>query len=239
MQPPAVGVEVGHDFDGQYPCVESLGIFEIIVPDLIDVIAKECGHPTFGCLITGIVIKAGFMGRFCMNSDDCRGIIVDVFIVEGEAGGTYKFLVAMVGLVIGGLREDGREGMNTLQLVIINDHEDRDKLLSDGEEVIIGWLSFEGGEGVRGLFEEVGDCIRLHVAMRLEKKLPRSRFLGYLRAVENRDEDDQSDCVRECELRVLGAFGDKSESVGSRDCDCSSSSFVCIKFELDLHCRER
>ena len=75
--------------------------------------------------------------------------------------------------------------------------------------------------------------------MRLEKKLLRSRFLGYLRAVENHDEDDQSDCIGEGELRVLGAFGDKSESVGSRDCDCSSSSFVCIKFELDLHCRER
>ena len=112
MQTPAVGVEVGHDFDGQDPCVESLGIFEIIVPDLINDIAKECGHPTFGCLITGVVIKAGFMGRFCMNSDDCCGIVGDVFIIEGEAGGTYEFLVAMVGLVLGGLREDGRGNGN-------------------------------------------------------------------------------------------------------------------------------
>jgi len=76
----------------------------------------------------------------------------------------------MVGLVLGGIREDGHYGMNnTLQLVIINDHEDRDKLLLDGEEVIISWLPFEGGEG-RGLFEEAGDCARRHVAMRLEKK---------------------------------------------------------------------
>ena len=78
------------------------------------------------------------MGRFCMNSDDCRGIVCNFCIVEGESGGTYELLVAMVGLVLGGLCEDGREGINTLQLVIINDHEDRDKLLLDGEEVIIG-----------------------------------------------------------------------------------------------------
>jgi hypothetical protein len=45
MQTPAVGVKVGHDFDGHDPSEESLGIFEIIVPDLIDDIAKECGHP--------------------------------------------------------------------------------------------------------------------------------------------------------------------------------------------------
>jgi len=179
------------------------------------------------------------MGRFCTNSDDCRGVVGDVFIIEGEVGGTYKFLVAMVSLVLGGLREDGHEGMNTLQLIIINDHEDRDKLLSDDEEVIIGWLPFEGGEGVSGLFEKAGDCVRRHVSMRLEKKLLRSRFLGYRRAVENRNDDDQRDCIGEGELRVLGAFGDETESVGSRDHDCSSSSFVCIKFELDLHCQER
>jgi hypothetical protein len=58
-------------------------------------------------------------------------------------------------------------------------------------------------------------------------------------AVENRDDDDQSDCVGKGELMVLGAFGDSSESVGSRDCDCSSGGLVGIKFELDFHCRER
>ena len=239
MQTLTVGVEVGHDVDGQDPCVESLGVFEIIVPDLINNIAKESRDSTFGGLITGVVIKAGFMGRFCMNSDDCRGVIVDVFIVEGEAGGTYEFLVAMVGLVLGDLCEDGHEGMNTLQLVIINDHEDRDKLLSDGEEVIIGWLPVKGREGVRGLFDEAGDSVRRHVAKRLAKKLLRSSFLGYRRAVENRDDDDQRDCVGKGEWRVLGAFGDLTESVGSRDRDCSLSGFIGIKFELDFHCRER
>ena len=37
----------------------------------------------------------------------------------------------------------------------------------------------------------------------LEKKLLRSRFLGYRQAVENRDDDDQSDCMGKGELRVL------------------------------------
>ena len=74
-----------------------------------------------------------------------------------------------------------------------------------------------------------------------EENLLGSSFLGYSRtgAVENRDDDDQSDCVGEGELRVLGAFGDSSESVGSCDCDCSSGGLVGIKFELDFHCRER
>ena len=58
-------------------------------------------------------------------------------------------------------------------------------------------------------------------------------------AVENRYDDDQSDSVGEGELRVLGAFGDSSESVRSRDCDCSSGGLVGIKFVLDFHCRER
>ena len=76
---------------------------------------------------------------------------------------------------------------------------------------------------------------------KLEGNLLGSSFLGYSRAgaVENCYDDDQSNCVGKGELRVLGAFGDASESVGSRDCDCSSGGFVGIKFKLELHCRER
>ena len=59
-------------------------------------------------------------------------------------------------------------------------------------------------------------------------------FLGYSRAgaVENRNDDDQSDSVGEGELRGLGAFGDSSESVGSRDCDSCSGGLVGIKSNL-------
>ena len=74
-----------------------------------------------------------------------------------------------------------------------------------------------------------------------QRNLLGSNLLGYSRAgaVENRDDDDQSDCIGEGELRLLGAFGDSSEFVGSRNCDCSSGGLVVIKFELDFHCRER
>jgi hypothetical protein len=71
----------------------------------------------------------------------------------------------MAGFVLGGVREDGREGMDFFQLVIRNDHEEKEMTLSDGEEVIIGWLPFEGGEGVGGLFEEASDCVRCHVVI--------------------------------------------------------------------------
>ena len=56
--------------------------------------------------------------------------------------------------------------------------------------------------------------------------------------VEDRNDDDQGNGVCEGKLRVLGAFGDSGESVGSQDCDCGSGGFVGIKFELDFHCRE-
>ena len=63
-----------------------------------------------------------------------------------------------------------------------------------------------------------------------KKNLLGSSFLGHSRtgAVENRDDDDQSDCVGKGELRILGAFRDSSESIGSCDCDCSSGGFVGI-----------
>ena len=40
------------------------------------------------------------MGCLCMNSDDSRGVVGDVFIVEREAGGTYELVVAMFGFVV-------------------------------------------------------------------------------------------------------------------------------------------
>ncbi len=109
MQPAAVGVEEGHDLDGRDLSVEGLGVFEIVVPDLINNIAKKFCNATFGRFVTGVVIEAGFMGRLCTNPEDCRGIVGDVFIVEGEADGTYEFGIAMVRFVLGGLRIAVRE----------------------------------------------------------------------------------------------------------------------------------
>jgi hypothetical protein len=78
MQPPTVGVEEGHDVDGRDLGVESIGVFEIVVPDLVDDIAEKFRNATFGRFVTGVVIKAGFVGLLCTNSDDSRGIVGDV-----------------------------------------------------------------------------------------------------------------------------------------------------------------
>ena len=39
MQTPTVGIEEGDDFQGRHLCVEGFGIFEVVVPDLIDYVA--------------------------------------------------------------------------------------------------------------------------------------------------------------------------------------------------------
>jgi hypothetical protein len=58
-------------------------------------------------------------------------------------------------------------------------------------------------------------------------------------AVEDWDNDDQSNSICKDELRVLSAFGDPSESVGSRNGNGGSGSFIGIKFKLDFHCRKQ
>jgi hypothetical protein len=105
----------------------------------------------------------------------------------------------MFGFVLDGLREDGREGVDSIQLIIWNDHEKGKERFPDGKQVVIRWFPFEGGKGVICLFEETGDGVRSHGEMKLKDNLLGSSFLGYSRAgaVENRDDDDQSDCVGE------------------------------------------
>jgi len=149
VQAAAVGVEEGHDFDGRDLSVEGLGVFEIVVPDLIDHVAKEFRNASFGRFVTGVVIEAGFVGRLRTNSDDCRGVI---FIVEGKADGTNEWGVAVFGFVLGGVRENSREQMDAVQLIIRDDHEERQNTLSDGEEIVVRWFPFERGKGVVRLF---------------------------------------------------------------------------------------
>ncbi len=61
-QLPAVGIKVGHDLKGRDLCVESLGILQAVVPNLIHDVAEESGDAMFGCFIAGVVINAGFVG---------------------------------------------------------------------------------------------------------------------------------------------------------------------------------
>jgi hypothetical protein len=97
------------------------------------------------------------MGHLCTNSDDCCGVVGDVFIVERKAGGTYEFGVAMFGFLLDGLREDGREGVDSIQLIIWNDHEEGKECFPDGKQIVICWFPFKRGKGVIRLFEETGD----------------------------------------------------------------------------------
>jgi hypothetical protein len=107
------------------------------------------------------------VGRLRTNSDDCRGVIGDVFIVEGKADGTNERGFAVFGFVLGGVHEDSREQMNAIQLVIGDEHEERQNTLSNGKEIIVRWFPFERGKGVIRLFEEAGDVIRRHVEMKI------------------------------------------------------------------------
>ena len=102
------------------------------------------------------------MGHLCTNSNDSRGVVGNVFIVEREAGGTYELVVAMFGFVLDGLREDGHEGVDSVQLVVGNDHEEGKKRFPDGKQVVIRWFPFERGKDIVSLFEEAGDGIRHH-----------------------------------------------------------------------------
>jgi hypothetical protein len=55
-------------------------------------------------------------------------------------------------------------------------------------------------------------------------------------AVEDRDDDNQSNGVGKGKLRVLNAFGNWSECIGSRNGNAGSGSLMGIKFKLDFHC---
>jgi hypothetical protein len=114
MQLPAVGVKVGNDlFKGCDLRIKSLGILQVVVPNLIDNVAEEFGDATFGCFVAGLVVKVGFVGKLGANTDDGRGIVGDVPVTEGEAGRPDKLGTTMVGFVLGGLPKDGRERMDS------------------------------------------------------------------------------------------------------------------------------
>ncbi len=62
MEPPAVGVEEGHDLKGQHLCIEGISILEVVVPDLVDYLAEKFGGAALSRLLAGVVVKAGAMG---------------------------------------------------------------------------------------------------------------------------------------------------------------------------------
>ncbi len=127
----AVGIKEGYDVDGRNLCVEGVGIFQVVIPNFINNIAEKFGHALLGRLVTGIVIKSGFVGILCMNASNSRDVIRDSLVIEWETSRAYTF-GTMVGFVLDSLGEDGREGVNPVQLVIGDDHEQWEKGLLDG-----------------------------------------------------------------------------------------------------------
>jgi hypothetical protein len=111
MQPFAVGVKEGHDVDGCDLHLEGVSIVEVIVPNLVIIIAENLGHALFSRLVTGIVIELGFVGGLRMNVNHCRGIISNRLVVEWETSRADKF-GTMVVFVLDSLGEDSREGVN-------------------------------------------------------------------------------------------------------------------------------
>jgi hypothetical protein len=56
-----------------------------------------------------------------------------------------NFFAAMVNFVLGGLREDGREGMDSLQLVIRDDHEEGGRVSLIASRSLLAGFPLSGG----------------------------------------------------------------------------------------------
>jgi hypothetical protein len=161
MKPSAVCVKEGHDVNGRDLHVEGGGVFQVVVPNFINDVMEKIVQALLGHLLTSVVVELGFMGSLCLNASNCCGVLGNRLVVEWETEWAYNF-GTVVGFVLDGFGEDGREGVNPIQLVVGDDHEKGENGLLDGKQVIVGWLPFEGGEGVMGLFKEASDCVGCH-----------------------------------------------------------------------------
>ncbi len=131
MKPSAVGIKERHDVVDRDLHVEGVGVFEVVEPNLINNIAEKLGHALLGRPVAGIVIKSGFVGSLQMNANDCHGVVRDRLVVEWKTSWAHKFS-AMAGFVLDSLGEDGCEGVNPVQLVVGDDHEQWEKGFLDG-----------------------------------------------------------------------------------------------------------
>ncbi len=94
-------------------------------------------HAPLSHLVTGVVVKSGFMVSLCTNVNDRNVIIGNRLVVEWEPGQAYKF-GKVVGFILDSLSDDGHEGVNPVQLVVGDDHEKGGEGLPDGEQVVVG-----------------------------------------------------------------------------------------------------
>ena len=172
------------------------------------------------------------MGRLRANANDRGGIVFDARVVERETDGAFEGIAAMFGGVPHVVRDEGRERVDSPELIVGDLHEDREERLPDRQEIVVRGLSFDGRKGIPGLLEEEGDRVGRHACLG-------GFFGGRARAVKDRDDDDQRECVGSGELGEIGAFRDSAESVSSSDGNGGLRGFFRIKLELDFHCRGR
>ncbi len=153
MKSPAVGVKEGDNFKGRHLCVKGVGILEVFEPDLVDGFLEEFGGPTLRRFVAGVVIQAGYVGRFRSNANDRGGIVRDVTAIERQLDGAFERIAAMVGSVHHCIPQDGREGVDPPELVIGDLYQDWEERLPDQEEIIICRLPLDGGEAILHLLK--------------------------------------------------------------------------------------
>ncbi len=127
------------------------------MPNLVNSVAEEIGDATFGCFVAGIVVKAGFVGGLGANTDNDRGLVGNVPVVEGGAGRPGELGGAVASFLHGNLRKwtpsNWSYGMT----------------MRRGRRVsLIASRPFNGGEGVVSLFEEAGDHVSVHFGWLLQ-----------------------------------------------------------------------
>jgi hypothetical protein len=153
MKSPAVGIKEGDYFKGRHLCVKGVGILEVFEPDLVDGFSEELDGPMLRRLVAGVVVKAGFVGRFRLNANNRGGIVCDVTIIEGQSDEAFECIATMVSGVCHCITQDGHEGVDPPKLVVGDLHQNREERLLDQEEIVICWLPLNGGEAISRLLK--------------------------------------------------------------------------------------
>ena len=115
------------------------------------------------------------------------------FVVEGQSHWADKLFAPVGGSILGLIHEEGSQGVDPSDSVEWDDHQNGEESLSDGEEVIVRWFPLDGRKDVKRLFEEERDSVGTHGGL--------GGFCGgRAGAVEDRNDNDQRECVGSSEL---------------------------------------